>query len=74
MTLQVGTSGWQYADWRGALYAPGVPQRRWLAAYAERYHGGIQRGVLPAARPGNVRVRNALSFRTLCESRAGRGA
>ncbi len=37
MTLRVGTSGWQYADWRGVLYPPGVPQRRWLAAYAERF-------------------------------------
>ena len=37
MTLRVGTSGWQYAGWRGVLYPPGVPQRRWLAAYAERF-------------------------------------
>ena len=37
MTLRVGTSGWQYAGWRGVLYPPGVPQRRWLAAYAARF-------------------------------------
>jgi uncharacterized protein YecE (DUF72 family) len=37
MTLRVGTSGWQYAPWRGVLYPPGVPQQRWLAAYAERF-------------------------------------
>jgi uncharacterized protein YecE (DUF72 family) len=37
MTLRVGTSGWQYADWRGVLYPSGVPQRRWLGAYAERF-------------------------------------
>ena len=37
MTLRVGTSGWQYADWRGVLYPPGVPQRRWLTVYAERF-------------------------------------
>ncbi|HET7405881.1 MAG TPA: DUF72 domain-containing protein [Mycobacteriales bacterium] len=29
MTLLVGTSGWQYADWREPFYA-GVPQRRWF--------------------------------------------
>ncbi|QXJ19811.1 DUF72 domain-containing protein [Actinomadura graeca] len=31
----VGTSGWQYGDWRGVLYPPGLPQRRWLHRYAE---------------------------------------
>src|SRR5260370_41013636 len=29
----VGTSGWQYRDWRGAFYPPEVPQRRWLGDY-----------------------------------------
>jgi uncharacterized protein YecE (DUF72 family) len=29
MTLLVGTSGWQYADWRERFFA-GVPQRRWF--------------------------------------------
>jgi uncharacterized protein YecE (DUF72 family) len=33
----VGTSGWQYADWRGRLYPAGVPQRRWLEVYAEHF-------------------------------------
>jgi uncharacterized protein YecE (DUF72 family) len=37
MPMQIGTSGWQYRDWRGPLYPPGVPQRRWLEHYAERY-------------------------------------
>lgn len=37
MPLIVGTSGWQYPAWRGLLYPPGVPQRRWLEAYAERF-------------------------------------
>jgi uncharacterized protein YecE (DUF72 family) len=32
-----GTSGWQYRDWRGAFYPPGVPQRRWLEYYAEQF-------------------------------------
>jgi uncharacterized protein YecE (DUF72 family) len=33
----IGTSGWQYRDWRGVLYPPGVPQRRWLEFYAEQF-------------------------------------
>src|ERR1041384_3180231 len=35
VTILVGTSGWQYADWRGVLYPPGLPQSRWLERYAE---------------------------------------
>lgn len=35
MPVRVGTSGWQYADWRGGLYPTGVPQRLWLERYAE---------------------------------------
>jgi uncharacterized protein YecE (DUF72 family) len=35
--LHVGTSGWQYAHWRSVFYPKGVPQRRWLAWYAERF-------------------------------------
>jgi uncharacterized protein YecE (DUF72 family) len=37
VTVLVGTSGWQYADWRGTVYPDGVPQRRWLECYAERF-------------------------------------
>lgn len=37
MPLQVGTSGWQYRDWRGRFYPPKLPQRRWLEYYAERF-------------------------------------
>lgn len=37
MTLLVGTSGWQYRDWRGVLYPPGVPQRSWLDVYAGQF-------------------------------------
>ena len=33
----VGTSGWQYRDWRGLLYPPGLPQRSWLARFAEEF-------------------------------------
>jgi len=35
--LRIGTSGWQYRDWRGAFYPPGLPQREWLAYYAQRF-------------------------------------
>ncbi|MEZ7004707.1 DUF72 domain-containing protein [Streptomyces sp. AD55] len=34
MTVFVGTSGWQYRDWRDALYPPGLPVRLWLERYA----------------------------------------
>lgn len=37
MPVFVGTSGWQYRDWRGVLYPPGLAQRRWLERYAECY-------------------------------------
>jgi uncharacterized protein YecE (DUF72 family) len=33
----VGTSGWQYADWRGRLYPAGLAQRLWLERYAEGF-------------------------------------
>lgn len=36
MPLRVGTSGWQYPDWRDVLY-PGVPQRLWLERYGEAF-------------------------------------
>ncbi|MET7734078.1 DUF72 domain-containing protein [Streptomyces sp. NPDC005402] len=37
MTLFVGTSGWQYKDWRGVLYPDGVPVRLWLEEYAAHF-------------------------------------
>ncbi|MEW2294134.1 DUF72 domain-containing protein [Streptomyces sp. NPDC006743] len=37
MTLFVGTSGWQYKDWRGVLYPQGCPVRRWLEEYAAAF-------------------------------------
>jgi uncharacterized protein YecE (DUF72 family) len=33
----IGCSGWNYRDWRERLYPRGVPQRRWLEVYAERF-------------------------------------
>jgi Uncharacterized conserved protein len=37
MPMLIGTSGWQYRDWRGGLYPEGVPQRLWLEHYATQY-------------------------------------
>ncbi|MER7568156.1 DUF72 domain-containing protein [Streptomyces sp. NPDC097941] len=37
MTLFVGTSGWQYKDWRGVLYPDGLPVRLWLEEYAAHF-------------------------------------
>lgn len=35
--LHIGTSGWQYRDWRGRFYPEKLPQRRWLTYYAEHF-------------------------------------
>ena len=37
MAVIIGTSGWQYRDWRGAFYPPKLAQRRWLEHYAEHF-------------------------------------
>ena len=37
MPMLIGTSGWQYRDWRGGLYPQGEPQRLWLEHYATHY-------------------------------------
>lgn len=37
MALLVGTSGWQYRDWRGPVYPKDVPQREWLEHYAAEF-------------------------------------
>ena len=37
MPLIVGTSGWQYRDWRGVLYPERLPQRAWLQRFAEEF-------------------------------------
>ena len=37
MPVHVGTSGWQYRDWRGPLYPPGLRQTEWLAFYAQHF-------------------------------------
>lgn len=36
--VRVGTSGWQYQDWRGGVvYPEGLGQPRWLGFYASRF-------------------------------------
>jgi len=37
MPVFVGTSGWQYRDWRGLLYPPELPEHAWLEHYASQY-------------------------------------
>ena len=36
-TVHVGCSGWVYPHWRERLYPKGLPQRQWLAYYAEHF-------------------------------------
>jgi len=33
----IGTSGWQYRDWRERFYPPKLPQRQWLEHYAAHF-------------------------------------
>jgi uncharacterized protein YecE (DUF72 family) len=35
--IWVGTSGWQYRDWRGTFYPERLPQRRWLEFYVTQF-------------------------------------
>jgi uncharacterized protein YecE (DUF72 family) len=35
--LVVGTSGWQYRDWRGRFYPADLPTGRWLECFAEAF-------------------------------------
>jgi uncharacterized protein YecE (DUF72 family) len=37
MQVHVGTSGWQYADWKERFYPKGLPQREWLRYFSERF-------------------------------------
>jgi uncharacterized protein YecE (DUF72 family) len=37
VTVLIGTSGWQYRDWRGRFYPQRLPQRLWLEHYAEHF-------------------------------------
>ncbi|MCE3238454.1 MAG: hypothetical protein K0R24_1435 [Gammaproteobacteria bacterium] len=33
----IGTSGWNYPEWRGTFYPPKLAQRHWLTFYAEHF-------------------------------------
>lgn len=33
----IGTSGFEYAHWRGGFYGPNLPRTRWLEFYAQRF-------------------------------------
>jgi uncharacterized protein YecE (DUF72 family) len=35
--IRVGTSGWNYGDWRERFYPRGLPARRWLEHYARSF-------------------------------------
>jgi uncharacterized protein YecE (DUF72 family) len=37
VTVIIGTSGWQYRDWRGRFYPQKLPQRSWLEHYAAHF-------------------------------------
>jgi len=36
MAIRIGTSGWRYAEWRGAFYPPGLPRQEELHLAAQR--------------------------------------
>jgi uncharacterized protein YecE (DUF72 family) len=35
--IHIGTSGWQYDDWRGPFYPEDLPQRKWLEFYSSQF-------------------------------------
>jgi uncharacterized protein YecE (DUF72 family) len=37
VTVLIGTSGWQYRDWRGRFYPQRLAQRLWLEHYAQHF-------------------------------------
>jgi uncharacterized protein YecE (DUF72 family) len=37
VSVVIGTSGWQYRDWRGAFYPAKLPQRLWLEHHARHF-------------------------------------
>jgi uncharacterized protein YecE (DUF72 family) len=55
LPVRIGCSGWNYKDWRGREYPPGVPPRRWLAHYARRFDTvEVNSTFYRLARPGAV--------------------
>jgi uncharacterized protein YecE (DUF72 family) len=37
LKVRIGCSGWAYTHWRERFYPKGLPQRQWLAHYAEHF-------------------------------------
>ncbi len=37
VTIQLGTSGWQYPHWQGVFYPKGLARRQWLGYYASQF-------------------------------------
>jgi uncharacterized protein YecE (DUF72 family) len=35
--IRVGTSGWSYKHWKSVFYPEGIPQKKWLEYYADRF-------------------------------------
>lgn len=35
--IHIGTSGWQYGDWRGKFYPKDLVQRKWLEFYSQNF-------------------------------------
>lgn len=34
----IGTSGWNYRDWKGTFYPKSLPQKEWLAFYQTQFN------------------------------------
>jgi uncharacterized protein YecE (DUF72 family) len=35
--IRIGTSGWQYDDWKGCFYPKDLPKTRWLAYFSKQF-------------------------------------
>lgn len=36
--IRIGTSGWNYREWRGSFYPADLPTKKWLAFYATQFN------------------------------------
>ena len=68
--LHIGTSGWNYPEWKDGFYA-GVPRRRWLEHYASRF-GAVELNAsfyrtVKAATLADWRETTPASFRFACK-------
>ncbi|HYE60034.1 MAG TPA: DUF72 domain-containing protein [Candidatus Kapabacteria bacterium] len=36
--IHIGTSGWNYAGWKGIIYPDGLSEKAWLSYYAQHFH------------------------------------